>query len=75
MFFPSLIEKWVLIIDCREFPKGMSFSYDDLLYLIEDISQHFVFCLAKLFIIEPNFEILTFYKGIQGFEINFFCQQ
>ena len=66
MFFPSLIEKWVILIDCRDFPKGMSFTSDDLLYLLSDLAEHFIFTLEKLYIIEPTYEILTFLQGLKG---------
>ena len=67
MLFPSVVEKWSIIIDCREFPKGFSFSPADLLYLIEDLAQNFVYRLEKLFLIEPTYEIHTFVQNLKGF--------
>lgn len=66
MLFPSVIENWVVIIDCREFPKGFAFSPSDLLFLVEELAQYFPFRLERLFMIEPTFEIMSFLKCLKG---------
>ena len=67
MFFPSIIEKWTVIIDCREFPKSVIFAKDDLLFLLDDLAEHFVFCLEKILLIEPTYDIIVFLRSIQGY--------
>lgn len=71
MFFPSLIEKWFVIVDSRDFPKGLGFSKEDVFFLIQDLAKHFVFCLERLAIIEPTYEIMGFIQAINSLFINF----
>lgn len=67
MFFPGFVEKWTVLVDCRDFPKNFAFDAEDLAYFLKEFAEMFPFSLEKLFVVEPTFEILEFLKRFEGF--------